>query len=110
MSCVGRFWANITDYVLSGEIQVWEEGSTTVKVYKAGEAFTHPWGSASAVKFTEGTWMVEYGRGFIPSTLNLPIAEIIFCTQDYYSLVLMMWVYSKALFLEACTALGVVLM
>ena len=65
------------------------------------------WGEATAVHFKAGTWMVEYGRGFIPSTLGFALADTIFSTQDFLTMYYIFRVYAKALFLEVCTTLGV---
>ena len=44
--------------------------------------------------------MVEYGRGFIPSTLGFALADTIFSTTDFLTLIYILNVYTKALLLE----------
>ena len=34
----GRYWANISDIVLTGEFRQWKEGTLTVNVYKPGKS------------------------------------------------------------------------
>lgn len=63
----------------------------------------HLWGEAAAVEWTAGTWMVEYGRGFIPSTLGFALADTIFSTQDFLTLYYILVTYGKALAMEAQT-------
>jgi len=96
----GRYWANITDTLLSGEFHQWLEGELKVHIHKPGETVLHTWGEATAVNFKAGTWMVEYGRGFIPSTLGFALADTIFSTQDFLTMYYMIRAYSKALVLE----------
>ena len=60
-------------------------------------------GEASAVEWTNGTWMVEYGRGFIPSTLGFALADTVFSTQDFVTLFYIIQVYAKALTMELQT-------
>ena len=38
----------------------------------------------TGVQWTAGTWMFEYGRGFIPSTMVFALADTIFGTTDFY--------------------------
>jgi len=96
----GRYWANISDTVLSGEFEQWEEGKLTSRIHKPGTTVTHVWGSVTAVHFKSGTWMVEYGRGFIPSTLGFALADTLFSTQDFITLFHICRVYVKALIQE----------
>ncbi len=34
------------------------------------------------MQWTAGTWMLEYGRGFIPSTMPFALSDSFFSTQD----------------------------
>ena len=68
-----------------------------------GATVHHAWGEVTAVNFKAGTWMVEYGRGFIPSTLGFALADTIFSTQDFVTMMKIFYVYSKALLLEVST-------
>jgi len=44
---------------------------------------------------------VEYGRGFIPSTLGFALADTIFSTQDFVTLFYILRSYGQALLMEA---------
>ena len=61
----------------------------------------HVWGEATSVNFAAGTWMLEYGRGFIPSTMGFALADTIFSTQDVLTLYYTFRIYIKAMALEA---------
>ncbi|ELU18042.1 hypothetical protein CAPTEDRAFT_173367, partial [Capitella teleta] len=96
----GRYMANISDTVLSGEIRVWNEGDLTAKAYKQGDYIFHPRGNAAAVSFDAGTFMVEYARGFIPQIMSFGSADSIFSTQDFIGLFSMMRNYGKCMWME----------
>lgn len=66
----------------------------------------HQMGEAAGVHLTAGTWMVEYGRGFIPSTLGMVLADTLFCTQDFVTLFHTFKVYGKSLLMETGTMLA----
>lgn len=66
----------------------------------------HAVGEATSVQWSAGTWMVEYGRGFIPSTLGFALADTLFSTQDFLTLLYTVRVYARSLLLEAGTLLA----
>lgn len=68
--------------------------------FSVGDTVPHPMGNATAVFFEADTWMVEYGRGFIPSTLTFALADTFFSTTDFVTLFYILRVYAKALFME----------
>nr|7W2B_A Chain A, Sigma non-opioid intracellular receptor 1 [Xenopus laevis]7W2B_B Chain B, Sigma non-opioid intracellular receptor 1 [Xenopus laevis]7W2B_C Chain C, Sigma non-opioid intracellular receptor 1 [Xenopus laevis]7W2B_D Chain D, Sigma non-opioid intracellular receptor 1 [Xenopus laevis]7W2B_E Chain E, Sigma non-opioid intracellular receptor 1 [Xenopus laevis]7W2B_F Chain F, Sigma non-opioid intracellular receptor 1 [Xenopus laevis]7W2B_G Chain G, Sigma non-opioid intracellular receptor 1 len=102
----GRYWAEISDTILSGTFRQWKEGTTKSEIFYPGDTIVHEVGEATSVQWSSGTWMVEYGRGFIPSTLAFALADTIFSTQDFLTLFYTVKVYSKALLLEASTHLS----
>jgi len=70
----------------------------------AGQTVYHYVGEAAAVEWTAGTWMVEYGRGFIPSTLFFALADTFTSTLDFVTLYYILRVYCKALLMEAVSS------
>lgn len=101
----GRYWAEISDTIISGTFRQWKEGTTKSELYYPGDTIVHAVGEATSVQWSAGTWMVEYGRGFIPSTLGFALADTIFSTQDFLTMFYTMRVYVKSLMLEAGTLL-----
>ncbi|XP_058679877.1 sigma non-opioid intracellular receptor 1 isoform X2 [Ammospiza caudacuta] len=97
----GRYWADISDTVISGTFRQWKEGTTKSEIYYPGDTIVHLAGEATSVQWSAGTWMVEYGRGFIPSTLAFALADTLFSTQDFITLFYTLRVYAKGLLLEA---------
>lgn len=70
-----------------------------------GDTIVHSAGEATSVQWTAGTWMVEYGRGFIPSTLGFALTDTLFSTQDFLTVFWTLRVYARALALEITTEL-----
>ncbi|XP_074713067.1 sigma non-opioid intracellular receptor 1 [Strix uralensis] len=97
----GRYWADISDTVISGTFRQWKEGTTRSEIYYPGDTIVHQAGEATSVQWSAGTWMVEYGRGFIPSTLAFALADTLFSTQDFVTLFYTLRIYAKGLLLEA---------
>ncbi|CAH3042340.1 unnamed protein product [Porites evermanni] len=96
----GRYWANISDTILTGSYRQWSEGRFGSRVYSPGETVYHTWGDVTAMHWTAGTWMVEYGRGFIPSTLGFALADSIFSTTDFIQIFKIARMYARALVQE----------
>lgn len=70
-----------------------------------GETVVHGPGEAAAVEWGPNTWMVEYGRGVIPSTLAFALSDTIFSTQDFLTLFYTLRAYARGLRLELTTYL-----
>ncbi len=99
--CVGRYWACISDTVLSGTFRQWKEGTTESQLYERGDYILHDVGEAAAVQWSHGTWMLEYGRGFIPSTMGFGMfSDTLFGSQDFYVIYKSFRVYAYAVVQE----------
>lgn len=96
----GRYWANISDTILTGSFRQWKEGNLHSHVYSPGDTVYHRWGEVTAVQWTSGTWMVEYGRGFIPSTVGFAVCDSIFSTMDFVQVFKLIRMYSRSLVQE----------
>ncbi|XP_040818949.1 sigma non-opioid intracellular receptor 1 isoform X7 [Ochotona curzoniae] len=101
----GRYWAEISDTIISGTFHQWREGTTKSEVFYPGETVVHGPGEATAVEWGPNTWMVEYGRGVIPSTLAFALADTVFSTQDFLTLFYTLRAYARGLRLELTTYL-----
>uniref|UniRef100_A0A3B5K0W2 Sigma non-opioid intracellular receptor 1 n=1 Tax=Takifugu rubripes TaxID=31033 RepID=A0A3B5K0W2_TAKRU len=101
-----RYWAEISDTVISGTFRQWKEGTTKSDIFYPGDTIVHAVGEATSVQWSAGTWMVEYGRGFIPSTLGFALADTLFSTQDFLTMFYTVRVYARSLLLEAGTLLA----
>jgi C-8 sterol isomerase len=66
----GRFLMEVHDYVLSGEMRCFtEDRCTESQLYRPGSHAVLPRGHAKGFSIAPDTWMLEYGRGFIPACL-----------------------------------------
>ena len=93
----GRYWADISDTIISGKFVQWKEGTTHADVYYSGDTVYHAVGEVAGIQWTAPFWAVEYGRGFIPSTLGFALADSMFSTQDVITIYKMLKVYALAL-------------
>ncbi len=69
-----------------------------VNVYLPGDTVLHTVGETTAVQWEAPFWAVEYGRGFIPSTLGFALSDSVFSTQDFYIIYKTFKIYTVALF------------
>ena len=58
------------------------------------------WGESTIVNLKGGVWMLEYGRGFLPSILVYTFADMIFSTQDFVSIYYILRIYARAFLFE----------
>ena len=65
-----------------------------------GDYVKHAWGEGTVVNFKGGLWMLEYGRGFLPSALVFTFADMIFSTQDFVSIYYILRIYARAFLFE----------
>ena len=100
MDPLGRYWANISDTIVSGTFRQWKEGTTDFVMYTPGDLVLHNIGEAAAIQWTAGTWMVEYGRGVVPSTLVFALADNVFGTTDLYLMLKTLKVYGISVLQE----------
>jgi len=96
----GRYWANISDTILTGSFRQMKEGNFESQMYYPGETVYHGWGEVAGVQWTAGTWMVEYGRGFVPSTLGFALCDSIFSTMDFVQVFKIFRMYARCLIQE----------
>ena len=96
----GRYWANISDTIIAGKFVQWKEGTTHSDVYVTGNTVWHGVGETAGIHWTAPFWAVEYGRGFIPSTLGFALSDTIFSTQDLYLMYRIIRIYAIALVQE----------
>ena len=54
----------------------------------------------AGVQWTAGTWMVEYGRGFVPSALGFALGDTIFSALDFVQVFKILRMYARGLVQE----------
>lgn len=66
----GRYCMDVYDVMLSGEMKTFEEESALEPaVFRPGDMALLERGKVKGVQFSDNCWMLEYARGFIPSSL-----------------------------------------
>eukprot|EP00297_Palpitomonas_bilix_P013699 CAMPEP_0113882758 /NCGR_PEP_ID=MMETSP0780_2-20120614/9161_1 /TAXON_ID=652834 /ORGANISM="Palpitomonas bilix" /LENGTH=222 /DNA_ID=CAMNT_0000869865 /DNA_START=37 /DNA_END=705 /DNA_ORIENTATION=+ /assembly_acc=CAM_ASM_000599 len=91
----GRYWADIYDTLVQGKYKQWPEGTTEYVVHGPGDTVVHKKWEGAMVYWDEHTWMLEYARGIIPSTLGFALADSLFSTQDFYTVFKTFKVYAQ---------------
>lgn len=69
-------------------------------VFGPGDTVYHGVGETAGIQWTAPFWAVEYGRGFIPSTLGFALSDTVFSTQDFYVMYRTLRIYTIALIQE----------
>lgn len=90
----GRYLFDCWDFMLQGEMRTFlDNRSTEAEIYRPGDGALLPKLRAKGYSIEPHSWMLEYGRGFIPSGLPFALAEVshsspdlptLFCTLKIY--------------------------
>jgi hypothetical protein len=92
----GRYRMEIYDYVLTGEMWTYTDDRCGERVItRPGEYAVLPRGRVKGWKISEGTWMLEYGRGFLPSALPLALGDVVFSAQDWRLVWALLRIYGR---------------
>jgi C-8 sterol isomerase len=90
----GRYWMDVYDFLLAGEIAAYtEECCLQPIVTRPGELALLRQGQAKGFKVSEGSWMLEYGRGFVPASLPFALGDALFSCFEPVTIVKTLWVY-----------------
>ena len=92
----GRYRVEIHDTVMAGEMWTYTDDDVLTRVVtKVGE---HACLARERVKgfcIQPGTWLLEYGRGPIPTTLPLALGDALLSCMDGYTVAATLWQYGK---------------
>lgn len=79
----GRYRLDIWDWVIAGEMWTYtEETYATKTITRPGEGAMLRKGQAKGYRISDGTWMLEYGRGLVPTALPIGLGDAIISAQD----------------------------
>lgn len=79
----GRFLLDIHDFVVAGEMSTFVEGRWGERVVtRPGERALLPKGQVKGFSIQPGTWMLEYGRGLVPTSLPMALGDVLLSGQD----------------------------
>ncbi len=92
----GRYRMEIHDFFMAGEVWTYRKDRCGVReVAGPGDHTVLERGSVNGFKIPESAWMLEYGRGFIPSAFPLILGDVVFSAVDGTTLAETVWLYGK---------------
>ena len=96
MGHTGRYrWAADDMVILDGEMWYFGEGDLRRQEYRRGESFHLGRGQAKSYRMVDGAWILEYARGGIPTMLPFGVADTIFSTLDFTTLIRTLRIYGR---------------
>lgn len=79
----GRYRIDIWDFMLAGEMWTYHDDSPGTRVVsKPGDWTLLKKGRAKGCKFAPDTWMLEYGRGPVPTCLPMGLGDSVFSALE----------------------------
>ncbi len=91
----GRYRIEIHDFMLAGEMSTYtEEDFAERRVYRAGDAAVLRRREVKGVRLGEGAWMLEYGRGVIPSALPFALTDAL-VALEFPTIARTVWTYGR---------------
>lgn len=92
----GRYHLNIYDFLLSGEVWNYTEENYSKRVVTLpGEMVHLRWRQVKGFRIHEDTWMLEYGRGLVPTCLPTALGDVIFSAVDFRTFWKLLWLYGR---------------
>jgi C-8 sterol isomerase len=92
----GRYRMECWDAMISGEMKTsLEDAPFDLQVYRPGDLAHLPKGKVKAWGVSEESWMLEYGRGLIPTALPVGVGDAIFSAMDPVTLFKTLGGYGK---------------
>jgi C-8 sterol isomerase len=91
----GRHAVGFWDTVIDGEMWYYAEGQYEKRVYRPGDRVYVGPRQARAMNFTTGVWAVEYARGPLPRSVPFGLADSLFSTLDYSTVMQTLSIYAS---------------
>jgi C-8 sterol isomerase len=80
----GRYRMDIYDWVITGEMSTFTDDRCGARVVSGpGDWTLLPKGRVKGWRIRENTWMLEYGRGFLPSALPLALSDLTISAMEW---------------------------
>lgn len=89
----GRHLAEFYDTVLDGEAWYYTEGQLTRDEYKPGDHVFVGKGESAGMHYPDHVWMIEYARGSMLALFPFGLADGIFSTLDYKTIIQTLIIY-----------------
>ena len=98
----GRYRLDIYDFLLSGEMWTYTESDFTERRVYRQRLVTLPGEMAhlrrrqvKGFRIKEDTWMLEYGRGLVPTALPVALGDAVFSAMDCRTVWKTFWLYGR---------------
>jgi len=96
----GRYRVDIYDFIVAGEMWTYTEDHFRQRIVTMPGEMAHlRRRQVKGFKFPEGAWMLEYGRGPIPTTLPFALSGAAF-SLDIRPIAETLWVYGRLVIKE----------
>ena len=91
----GRYRIEIHDFMLAGEMWTYSEADFAERrAFRPGDAAVLRRDEAKGVRLSEDTWMLEYGRGAIPSALLFALGDAVIAFE-FRTIARTIWTYGR---------------
>lgn len=92
----GRYRIEIFDFMMAGEMWTYTEDRVGDRIVtRPGERAHLRSDQVKGFQLPEGGWMLEYGRGPIPTALPFALADALVSCLDVTTVVKTLWIYGK---------------
>jgi C-8 sterol isomerase len=92
----GRYHLDIYDFLLAGEMWTYTEESFRERVItRPGEMAHLRRRQVKGFRVREDTWMLEYGRGCVPTALPVALGDAVFSAMDIRTIFKTLWGYGR---------------
>jgi sigma non-opioid intracellular receptor len=92
----GRYKIEIFDFMMAGDMWTYTDDNIGERVVtRPGEMAHLAAERVKGFKLPEGAWMLEYGRGPVPTALPLALADALLSAMDLYTVYRTLWIYTK---------------
>jgi C-8 sterol isomerase len=97
----GRHLVEFHDFVLDGEYWYYDEQNPLDRlVHKPGDYFHLPKGQSQGFHIPSHAWALEYARGAIGTLLPFGLADALFSTLDFKTVLKTQWIYGRQVLKE----------
>ncbi len=92
----GRYhFAEDYAFILDGEFWYYQQGDTQRQEFRKGDFVYLPKGEAKGFCMVDHAWILEYVRGPVPTMLPFGLADTLFSTLDYRTLLRTFRIYGR---------------
>lgn len=91
----GRYWMDVYDFMMAGRQHTYTEADPGTHVITDPPEYVYlPRRTAKGYRIEGDTWMLEYGRGAIPTAIPIGVADSLLSSHDYRTFWKTIWHYA----------------